>query len=345
MQGKMDCHGLSDRGKAREVNEDQFLIADLNKSMRVHQTSLGIEDQTRLFGGSQGKVLLVADGMGGHAGGERASTLAVDAVTTYLLNNMRWLFRLHEDPQDDFLDDLKSALDQCQSRVSAEAERTPQRKGMGTTLTMAYVVWPRLYVVHVGDSRCYLLRKSELKQITTDHTVAERYVEAGAMEPEEAETSRWSDVLWNVVGGDSDELLPEVHKAELQIGDTLLLCTDGLNKHVPDGQIAQSLDADSDAERTCCRLVEVANDAGGTDNVTVVVARFLERDEHEEALEAEASLDEVIARTDRATQPTTTTVGDVSEAEPVRERLGDAPDSMFQAVNPVAEEGHMRPFN
>ena len=334
MQGKMDCHGLSDRGKVREVNEDQFLIADLSKSMRVHQTSLGIEDQTRLFGGSQGKVLLVADGMGGHAGGERASILAVDAVTNYLLNNMRWFFRLHEDPQEDFLDDLKSALDQCQSWVSAEAERTPQRKEMGTTLTMAYVVWPRLYVVHVGDSRCYLLRKSELRQITTDHTVAERYVEAGAMKPEEAETSRWSDVLWNVVGGDSDDISPEVYKAELQIGDTLLLCTDGLNKHVPDGQIAQSLYADSDAERTCCRLVEAANDAGGTDNVTVVVARFLDWDEQQEALEAEASLDEVIAQTTNGgEEEATTAVADAPQTEPAREKPSDAPSSMSFQTN------------
>jgi protein phosphatase len=327
MLGRMDCHGLSERGKVRKVNEDQFLIADLNKSMQIHQTSLSIEDQTRLFGGSQGKALLVADGMGGHAGGERASTLAVDAMANYLLNNMRWFFQLHEDPQDDFLDDLKSALDQCQSRVATEAESMPQRKEMGTTLTMAYVVWPRLYVVHVGDSRCYLLRESELNQITTDHTVAEQYLQAGAIEAKEAETSRWSNVLWNVVGGDSDEISPEVYKAELQIGDTLLLCTDGLNKHVSDGQIAQSLDGDEDAESICRGLVEAANDAGGTDNVTVVVARFLEPDEHREVSEVEASLDEVIARTNGTTEAAATTVGDLPDTEPVREDLRDTPDS------------------
>lgn len=324
MRGKMECHGLSDKGKVRDSNEDQFLIADLNRSMRVHQTSLGIEDQTRLFGGSQGKALLVADGMGGHAGGERASRLAVNTVTTYLLNNMRWFFRLHEDPQDDFLDDLKSALDQCQSRVSAEAERVPARAGMGTTVTMAYVVWPRLYVVHVGDSRCYLLRKSGLKQVTRDHTVAQQFVEGGVLDPEDAEKSRWSNVLWNVVGGSSNELTPEVYKIELAIGDTLLLCTDGLNKHVPDGQISELLNADVDTEEVCRRLVDAANNAGGTDNITVVVARFCDLDEQEDAFEAEVGLDEVIARTDTDTDTiTAAAAGDAPGTELVREELGE----------------------
>jgi protein phosphatase len=297
MQGMMECHGLSDNGRVRKANEDQFLIADLNKSMRIHQTSLGIEDQTRLFGGSQGKILLVADGVGGHAGGDRASTLAVDAVTTYLLNNMRWFFRLHEDPQDDFLDDLKAALERCQERVSAEAEAVPDRRGMGTTLTVAYVVWPRLYVVHVGDSRCYQFRGSELRQITEDHTVAQQYVDSGVLDANEAETSPWSNVLWNVVGGTSDELAPHVHKSELQLGDSLLLCTDGLNKHVSDEQIAQLLEDDMSAEQTCIRLVDTANEAGGTDNITVVVARFHDRLEQSSFMEAEAGAEETIAGT------------------------------------------------
>jgi len=323
MQGKMDCYGLSDQGRVRKANEDQFLIADLNKSMRVHQTSLQIDDETRLFGGSQGKILLVADGVGGHAGGERASTLAVDAVAHYLLNNMRWFFRLQEDSQDDFLDDLKSAIDQCQSRVATEAENTLARKKMGTTVTMAYVVWPRLYVVHVGDSRCYLLRDSELRQITEDHTVGQRLADEGAIAPERVEGSQWSNVLWNVVGGDTDEIVPEVYKAELQIGDALLLCTDGLNEHLPDGQISQTFDADLDAEGICRALVGAANDAGGSDNVTVVVARFHEWEKHQETFEAEAT-----ARTDNGTEVATTAVTEVPKPASVWEGPGNKPDSM-----------------
>ena len=118
MRGKMDCFGLTHIGQVREVNEDQFLIADLLKSMQVHQTSLGIDDQTRLFGTSQGKLLLVADGMGGHAAGRRASTLAVDSLTTYVLNMMQWFFRLRGDCGDYFETDSKACAQALPGRTS-----------------------------------------------------------------------------------------------------------------------------------------------------------------------------------------------------------------------------------
>ncbi len=276
MPGKMDCFGLSDTGQVREMNEDQFLIADLSKSMQVHHTSLGIDDQTRLFGTSQGKLLLVADGMGGHAAGRRASTLAVDSLTTYVLNMMPWFFRLRGDCADYFEGDLRAALGHCQGALRAESDRVPSERGMGTTLTMAYVCWPLLFVVHVGDSRCYLLRGSRLRLITHDHTVARKLVDEGVISEADAETSRWSHVLWNVVGGGSDELKPEVHKAELQIDDQLLLCTDGLTRHVTDKEITKVLQEESAAEAACGRLVAAANAGGGRDNITVVVASFRE---------------------------------------------------------------------
>src|SRR5207237_907095 len=143
MPGKMDCYGLTDVGRVREVNEDQFLIADLNKSMLIHQTSLSHEDHTRLFGGSQGQLLLVADGMGGHAAGKQASTLAVQTLSHYVLNTMPWLFQLQEHHEADLNEDLRAALEACQRRFEAEVAAVPERRGMGTTLTMAYVLWPR----------------------------------------------------------------------------------------------------------------------------------------------------------------------------------------------------------
>src|SRR5437763_14295092 len=114
MLGKMDCYGLTDTGRVRAANEDQYLIADLSKSMRIYRTSLELDDQTRLYGSSQGKLFLVADGMGGHAAGKRASALAVDSLATYVLNTMHWFFRLHHDREDYFEDDLKAALEHCQ---------------------------------------------------------------------------------------------------------------------------------------------------------------------------------------------------------------------------------------
>jgi protein phosphatase len=311
MRGKMDCHGLSDVGRVRKGNEDQYLIADLNKSMQVHQTSLDLDDQTRLFGSSQGQLLLVADGLGGHAAGKRASTIAVDSLAAYVLNTMDWFLRLQEDREEDFREDLQAALEHCQARIRAEVARVPEREGMGTTLTMAYLTWPRVYVVHVGDSRCYLWRKSKLKQITRDHTLAQELVERGVLE--DAESSHWSHVLWNVIGGNSDELSPEVYKAQLALGDKLLLCTDGLTRHVPDREIGRLLGAPSTSEEICHRLVNAANDAGGSDNVTVVVAQF------RDTAQAPAAAAEHVSRAEPATPvESATEVSLQREHEPVR---------------------------
>jgi protein phosphatase len=298
MLGKMDCSGLTDPGRVREENDDQYLIASLSKSMQVHQTSLDLDDQTRLFGASQGKLLVVADGMGGGSSvARRASTLAVNSLTTYLLNTMPWFFRLRSDLEDQFLDELKSALEFCQERIRAEAERIPEHRGMGTTLTMAYLTWPQAHVVHAGDSRCYLLRGERLRQLTRDHSLGGEPL--GRTAAEESAGTPWGRLLWNFVGGSSDELTVEVYRAELSLGDTLLLCTDGLTKHVPDAQLAKLLAADTPSAETCRRLVEAANSAGGSDNVTVVVAHFRDA-KHQHAVQYTAA--EEPASTEAPTQ-------------------------------------------
>ncbi len=322
MRGKMDCYGLSDVGKVRQANQDQFLIADLSKSMQVCQSSLSIEDRERLFGDSQGKLLMVADGIGGEAAGDRASTLAIDSMASYLLNDMRWPVQLDERSEDDFLDDLKRGLGHCQEKIGEEAEIMPARKGMGTASTMVFVVWPRAYAIHAGNSRCYLLRNSKLKQITTDHTLAQQFVDQGILQAEDAETSEWANVLWNVVGCGSDELSPAVYKAELQLNDTLLLCTNGLTGHLSDDDIAQSLNANVDAKETCHRLVNAANEAGGTDNTTVVVARFRDFDDGQTVSEVAVDLDDAV---DRDEGPAITT-NSAPETEPVTKVPRESPD-------------------
>jgi PPM family protein phosphatase len=294
MRGKMDCFGLTDAGNVRPVNEDQFLIADLNKSMLIHQTSLSHEDHTRLFGGSQGKLLLVADGVGGEAGGQRASALAVETLARHVLNAMPWFSRLdegHPDPDEE----LRSALEACQHRVEAAAVRDPGRGRMGTTLTMAYLLWPRLYVVHAGDTRCYLMRGGRLEQVTTDHTVAQKLVDQGQLAPEQAEGSRWSHVLYKCVGGGQHELDPDVYKATLQVGDSLLLCSDGLTNVVSDAQVRDVLAAEGSAAEACRRLVDLAKAGGGPDNITVVVAHFRDAEEVGSGAQERAALAEPAA--------------------------------------------------
>lgn len=269
----VDAFGLTHPGRARSHNEDQFLIADLKKSILIDQTSLSKPDHARLMSGSQGKLLVVADGMGGHGGGDIASSVAVEATLQYVLNIMPWFFRLDEAHEDDLRDELKTALHRSHTRVRAAAEAEGKHPRMGTTLTMAYVLWPKLYVVHVGDSRCYLFRDPNLEQVTRDHTLAAQLAEdksAGNQTP----PSRFSNVLWNAVGGGVDEPAPEVYKSELEPGDTIVLCTDGLTEHVTDEELGQSLRESASPHTLAQRLVDRANEQGGADNITVIVAQF-----------------------------------------------------------------------
>ncbi|QDU09824.1 PP2C family protein-serine/threonine phosphatase [Gimesia aquarii] len=284
MAGKMDCFGLSHIGSKQSLNQDQFLIADLEKAMRIHSSSLGLDDHSRMFGNSQGKLLLVADGMGRDAAGDQASRIATESITRYVLNTMPWFLRLDEQSDDDLHDELVEALQRCEKRVEIDVQQHPEREGMGTTLTMAYLIWPRLYLVHAGNSRCYLFRQSKLKQITKDHSLAEELVFSGVLEVDEV-PEIWENTLVNLIGGhDDSDLNPDVHKARLQIGDTLLLCTDGLTKYVSDFKISEILSQNASADETCTRLVNQAKDDGGSDNITVIVARFLDSGDQDVAI-------------------------------------------------------------
>ncbi|MBN2561920.1 MAG: serine/threonine-protein phosphatase [Phycisphaerae bacterium] len=271
------CCGLTDTGRERDANEDHFLIATLSKSMQIQQTSLDRQAGAELFSGDQGKLLLVADGIGGYVAGERASELAIDTMSQYVLNILPWFYRLHGEDEEDLYDELRLAIQKCEAVIDAESEAVPEHEGMGTTLTMAYVLWPSMYVVHVGDSRCYVLRGEQLSQITVDHTVAQELVDSGALEREQARSSRWHHVLSSALGRGMEKLRSSVYKAELQANDTVLLCTDGLTECVADADIKAILCARDSEQQTCERLVNAANDAGGTDNITVIVARFPEQ--------------------------------------------------------------------
>ena len=271
----IDSHGATDVGKERRANEDQFLLAGLHKGMMVQQTSLAMDDQTPLTGGMQGKLLVVADGMGGQAAGDHASQLAMQTLMDYVLNTMPWFFRLEEHHEEDLLDELTAGLERCHAQVKARGAQRPELRGMGTTLTMAYVLWPRMYVVHIGDSRCYVLRGGRLHQITTDHSMAQALVDKGTLQPEEAQESEWAHVLHKAIVDDDDTSLdPDIYKAELAYGDRVLLCTDGLTKHLDDEQIAAVVQQTDGVRDAVSRLVARANEEGGSDNVTVVLSAF-----------------------------------------------------------------------
>ncbi len=269
--------GLSDVGKVRTHNEDSFLVAQLERSMRVYQSSRPIADGTKVKGPPQGWLLMVADGMGGHAAGEVASAMTIDALSRYAFTLMPWMLPRSKDDSRVLAHGLRDAVKNCQEQVRQAAAVGEGRHGMGTTLTMAYITWPNLFVVHVGDSRMYAYREGQLHQVTHDHTLAQQLVENKVMSEKEAETSDFSNILVNAVGGDSDELRVELHHARLHSGDVVMLCSDGLTKHVTKDLITKQLDEVSDGgevEPAARGLVQLALEKGGTDNVTVVVARF-----------------------------------------------------------------------
>jgi len=264
---------LTDTGKFRSNNEDQFLVARLSKCMQVCKTSLPGDAKTQ-FSEEEGYLIVVADGMGGAAAGERASALAVDSVESFVLNTLKWFLHLSGHDQDELLAELRRSLERADRTVIERARSNPVLQGMGTTLTMAYSVATDLYIVHAGDSRAYLFRQGELTQLTSDHTFVQSLIDGGAISPEDAKRHARRNVVTNVIGGPREGVFAEVHKLAVLDGDTLLFCTDGLTGPVSDDAIAEVLAHHPDPEDACTRLVDLALSRGGRDNVTAVVARY-----------------------------------------------------------------------
>ncbi len=268
----MRAFGLTDRGNVRETNEDQYLIAALVKALQVQSTSLS--GQGLRPSSDRSYLLMVADGMGGHAAGEEASALAVSSVESFVLENFKWFARLRGTGQDQILEEFKNAISRANAEVLDAATARPDLRRMGTTLTLAYSLNDDLFVAHVGDSRCYVYRGGHLVRLTSDHTLVQDLVRRGALTAAEAARHRSRHVITNAIGGDGAGVKVEVHKVRLEAGDVVLLCSDGLTNMVSDEAIARVLGAEADPEQAAQRLVERANRAGGKDNVTVIVALF-----------------------------------------------------------------------
>ncbi len=264
--------GMTDKGQVRPSNEDQFLVAELTKAMRIWQTSLP-EPKVR-FGEEKGHLFMVADGMGGRQAGEQASALAVAAIEQFTLNSLRWFFDPNGKDAQRVLTQFQMAFRQVDAHIVKEAADHAELSGMGTTVTMAYHLDAQLCVVHVGDSRAYLWRGGELQQITQDHTVVAEMLRKGTLQPDQAASSRFKHVITNVVGGSEAGVNVEAHALQLQSGDGLLLCSDGLTEMVNDAAIAATMLAEPEPEAACRKLMALANEAGGKDNITALVVRF-----------------------------------------------------------------------
>ncbi len=258
---RLICSGISHAGKVRQNNEDHFLVAKLAKSMKIVQTNMPHAGATR-FSDEDGYLLIVADGMGGAAAGERASALAVQSIEQFALNTLKWFFHLGGKGESVLLDELRQSVEAADRSVCEEAGADRHLAGMGTTLTVGYCVGADLYVVHAGDSRAYLYREGHLEQVTCDHTLVQLLVDNHLITPEAARTHARRNVVTNVVGGPVPGVHSEIHKVRLRDGDIFLLCSDGLTEVVTDAEIAATLDRDEDPRSLAHHLIARSLDGG-----------------------------------------------------------------------------------
>ena len=264
----LDAHGRTNIGKSRSTNEDHFVIATIRKSVSVELTNLASADLLGRLGERRAQLFVVADGVGGVAGGELASGMAVETIVTYLGQVTDCFHRADVAGENDLIEQMEHAV----ARAHELIQDTYGSRGRSpaTTLTMIVLAWPRAYFVHAGDSRAYFLRKGRLRQLTRDQTTGDFAVDLGLVTEEHARKAGLYNRLSSAVGAD---LSASVGLIDLEERDILLLCTDGLTKHVADDRIAQVLGAAASAAEATATLVQLALDGGGSDNVTAIVAR------------------------------------------------------------------------
>ena len=275
-EDEIDAYGVTHPGKVRKDNQDHFLLCSLRKQLVVRLSS--IPEAEGLLGSTErlASLAMVADGVGGAARGETASRVALAAVTQYVSRSMRCYYAAGAQDDQELHDALQQGAQQCHAELVRRGEEDADFRGMATTLTLYLGVWPRGYLLQVGDSRCYLLRDGELAQITRDQTMAQEMVDLGVMKAEEAAGTRLAHTLTSSIGGSQTQ--PTVTRFDMTWGHVLLLCSDGLTRHVSDERIRDVLRAMTSAQQACETLLHDALEGGGSDNITVVVGRAVARD-------------------------------------------------------------------
>lgn len=252
-----------DVGQTRELNEDSVMCLKFDAEFPSGSESAGL--------------LVVADGMGGHNAGEIASEWGIRALVK---ESLFWILGLAR--EDTAKEDKSAVPDSPQNTLDAavktanrllfEKAREQDLQGMGTTMTVALVIGQDLHVAHVGDSRCYIINDRETTQVTKDHSLVQEMLDAGLITPEEARTHPRKNVITRVVGY-YQEVEADSYQRKLYQGDNILLCSDGLWGVLPDQEITETVLAAETPEQACIQLVDQANQLGGPDNISVIVAR------------------------------------------------------------------------
>jgi serine/threonine protein phosphatase PrpC len=275
---KVDLGASSHTGHVRENNEDSYLVMRFGRSLENVLGNLE-EDLLEQNYAMKGYGILVADGMGGAAAGEIASRFALSKLVELIVDTSDWTLSLQRrEDVTTVLTRMTERFLQIDDFLRKEADGDHSLRGMGTTLTVAGVMGNDLIIGHVGDSRAYLLRDTDLKQLTTDHTLAQALIDAGVTNRDDPASRSMRHVLTAAVGSLGESGVPQVQLFKLSDDDQLLLCTDGLTETVEDATIASVLCEAKSAQFACDELVNLALAGGGPDNITVVLARFIALD-------------------------------------------------------------------
>jgi protein phosphatase len=268
---KVEVFGRTDVGQTRDHNEDSFLVADLTRKV----ASLQPEVREHVLG-ERGSLFVVADGMGGAAAGEVASDMAVDTIYAHMVNEWGGDGEMTEQR---FAYRLKEAVEIANQKIHQYARDHAENRGMGTTTTACGVLGNALYLTQIGDSRGYLIRGGKIYQITKDQSLMQRLVDAGELTEEEAAVSERRNIILQALGPDPHVKVDLTHQ-ELRSGDVLVMCSDGLSGPVKNDDIQRIVNTHvngapgSGLVAACKELIDLANQRGGPDNITCIVARF-----------------------------------------------------------------------
>lgn len=274
---RVDFGAVSDKGK-RPNNEDAFLILQTGRYMQKLNTNIEPElIPDRYEENAYG--MAVADGMGGLAAGEIASSMAITTIVNLMLSSVKWALKLDhpEFREAEIQQGIQRAVDYLNKADFAVGRRAANDKNlerMGTTLTLAYSFADDLFIFHVGDSRAYLFHNGQLDRLTRDHTLAQALADMGDISQEAADKHKFRHLLTRAVGHHGGKLDVEIHHLQLADNDCLLICSDGLTDAVSDQQIAETLRGEGSSQDKCEHLTRLALEQGSKDNVTVVLGHY-----------------------------------------------------------------------
>ena len=272
---EIDVFSVSHPGKVRKSNQDRFLLATINKRVNVVSTNLDEEERLPIGDQRLAYLAMIADGVGGGTGGADASATTLETVMQYVNDSLLVFYGARTD-EAEFTDLLQAAAMRAHEAVKKRRQEQGVLGTMATTLTCYFSIWPTLYLLQLGDSRYYIWRDGKLRQVSRDQTMAQDLVDEGVLTRSAAARTPMANVLSSAIGGDTTH--PVVTRLQNSWHNVHLICSDGLTRHVSDERIAEILGSMTSAKQAGEQLLQEALDAGGSDNITIILGRSTPKD-------------------------------------------------------------------